>query len=93
MSGVTPQTTPHLRPGVRVKYDEVRQTHVVLYPEGVLLTNETTAAILGRCDGTRPVSRILSELAAEYDDVQLADVTELLASLETRRLIDWDKGR
>ena len=84
-----PQVTPRLRPGVRVRYDELRGTHVVLYPEGVLLANETTAAILGLCDGTRPVARIVSELTADYDGVRSAEVTNLLAHMQQRRLIDW----
>ena len=36
----------------------MRQQHVLLYPEGAVLLNDTGAAILELCDGQRSVAEI-----------------------------------
>ena len=37
-------SVPRLRNGVRLSFDHVRDTHVLLFPEGVLVPNQTAAA-------------------------------------------------
>ena len=78
---------PALRNGVRLVHDEARDQQALLYPEGVLLLNETGSAVVSRCDGTRTVPAITAELARVYDGVTAADVGELLASLVNRHLL------
>jgi PqqA peptide cyclase len=79
-----------LRPGVRLVHDPVRQCDALLYPEGVLLLNDTAAAVLRRCDGRRDADQIAADLSADYEGVSAADVRELLADLETRRVLATD---
>ncbi|MFG3054911.1 pyrroloquinoline quinone biosynthesis protein PqqE [Kitasatospora sp. NPDC048239] len=81
---------PGLRPGVRLVYDPVRERSALLYPEGVLLLNDTAAAVLRHCDGRRDGALVTAELAAEYDGVDGAQVDELLAELAGRRLLSLD---
>jgi PqqA peptide cyclase len=81
---------PGLRNGVRLIHDPVRARPALLYPEGVLLVNDTAAAVLGHCDGTRPVDAIVARLAAEYIGLRTEDVHRLLADLAARRLISLD---
>jgi pyrroloquinoline quinone biosynthesis protein E len=81
---------PGLRRGVRLTYDPVRATPVLLYPEGVLLLNETAAAVLRCCDGIRDSAAIAAALADRYDGVSGTDVADLLADLHRRRLAGWD---
>ncbi|MFI9331397.1 pyrroloquinoline quinone biosynthesis protein PqqE [Kitasatospora sp. NPDC052868] len=81
---------PGLRPGVRLVYDPVRERSALLYPEGVLLLNDTAAAVLRHCDGRRDSALVTAELAAEYDGVDAAQVDELLAELAGRRLLSLD---
>lgn len=81
---------PGLRPGVRLVYDPVRERSALLYPEGVLLLNDTAAAVLRHCDGRRDSALVTAELAAEYDGVDGAQVDELLAELAGRRLLSLD---
>jgi coenzyme PQQ biosynthesis protein PqqD len=63
---------------------------VLLFPEGILELNETAQEILTRCDG-RSLSDIARALAEEYD-VDLAtlaaDVREILADLQRRKLVE-----
>ncbi len=77
---------PRLGRGVRIVHDPVRDQAALLYPEGVLLLNETAVEVVSRCDG-RSVDQIAADLAAEFDGVTIADVTELVADLARRRLL------
>src|SRR5215469_3946322 len=86
-AGLTAAFRPALRGGVRLTYDQARNQHALLYPEGVLLLNETAGAVLSRCDGTRTAAEIAVELSQEYARVAHADVLALLAGLVTKRLI------
>ena len=81
---------PRLRRGVKTAYDETRASHVVLYPEGVLVLNDTAAAVVGLCDGRTSVEGIARRLAEEFDGVEADDVAELVARLVARRVVDVD---
>ena len=71
----------------RLDFDRVRQQHVLLYPEGAVLLNETGAAILGLCDGHRSLNEIARTLGERYQCDVLADVTDYLSQLVEKELI------
>ena len=86
---MTTETVPVLWRLARMDFDTVRQRHVLLYPEGTVLLNDTGAAILELCDGRRSVAeiaRVLQERYGTKDDVT-ADVVEYLSGLAERELI------
>lgn len=74
---------------MRLSYDDVRQAHVLLLPEGVLVPNPTAAAVLGLCDGERDVHDIAVALGARYAGVRADDVRDVLARLAERRVVEW----
>ena len=81
---------PALARGVRLQTDSKTGNRVLLFPEGVLELNETAQEILAHCDG-RTVSEIIEALTEEYDiDLEMlaADVREILADLQRRKLIE-----
>jgi pyrroloquinoline quinone biosynthesis protein D len=80
---------PRLRRGVRLTYDRVRETHVLLFPEGVLVPNPTAAAVLELCDGKSTVEQIVATLAKRYQGVRDADVTGVLDRFGERRVVEW----
>jgi pyrroloquinoline quinone biosynthesis protein D len=80
---------PKLRKGVRLTFDKTRDTHVPLFPEGVLVPNATAAAVLSLCDGESTVAEIAEELGRRYRGVRAQDVTDVLARLESRRVVEW----
>lgn len=83
--------TPALPPGVRLHWDAVRGTHVLLAPERVLMLDEVGHAILSRVDGATAVAALVAELAATYDapaEEVGPDVTEFLEGLARERLVD-----
>jgi pyrroloquinoline quinone biosynthesis protein D len=77
-----------LRRGVRLRHDRVRAATVLLHPEGVLRVNDTGAAILALCDGTRDESAIADALAESFESVVPQDVRDFLAQLAQRRLTE-----
>jgi pyrroloquinoline quinone biosynthesis protein D len=71
----------------RLDFDSVRQQRVLLYPEGVVLLNDTGGAILDLCDGQRSVADIAAVLGERYHCDVTADVLEYLSALVERELV------
>jgi pyrroloquinoline quinone biosynthesis protein D len=79
---------PRLARRVRLEWDPVREQHMLLEPEGVLVLNQTGAAILGLCDGERTVVEIVEVLRGQYDHVAGEEVRDFLSRLVARRLVE-----
>ena len=78
---------PVLARGVRHRWDSVRRQHQLLFPEGMLVLNETGAAIVELCDG-RSTEEVRDALAETYADVNVQnDLDEFLHRLFRRGLI------
>jgi pyrroloquinoline quinone biosynthesis protein D len=81
-------TRPRLVTGARLRYDEVREEHVLLIPEGVVRLNPTAAQVLGLCDGERSLDEIVGALSARYQGADVrADVVELVEAMAQRGLV------
>ena len=48
---------PRLVDGARLQYDDVRDEHLLLIPEGAVRLNATAAQVLELCDGERSARR------------------------------------
>lgn len=85
---MSPPARPALARGTRLRWDAVRQRHVLLFPEGVLALNPSAAAVLELCDGQRSVDDIVEELGRRFPGVDLgADVDELLERIGALGLV------
>jgi pyrroloquinoline quinone biosynthesis protein D len=81
-------TRPRLATGARLRYDEVREEHVLLVPEGVVRLNPTAAEVLELCDGERSLDDIVGALSARYGGADLGDdVQELVDAMAQRGLV------
>ena len=81
-------TRPRLVTGARLRYDEVREEHVLLVPEGAVHLNPTAAEVLELCDGERSLDDIVGVLSARYDGADLGgDVQELIDAMAQRGLV------
>lgn len=81
-------TRPRLVTGARLRYDEVREEHVLLIPEGAVRLNPTAAEVLELCDGERSLDAIVGELSARYDGADVRDdVQELVDAMAQRGLV------
>jgi pyrroloquinoline quinone biosynthesis protein D len=83
---------PRLAPHVRLTFDPARQRHVLLTPETVTVLNDTGAAIVELCDGTRTVAGIVTELRGRYDRVPDDEVRLFLADLLAMRRLEVSRG-
>jgi pyrroloquinoline quinone biosynthesis protein D len=81
-------TRPRLVTGARLRYDEVREEHVLLIPEGVVRLNPTAAEVLELCDGERSLDDIVGALSARYEGTDVRDdVLELVDAMAQRGLV------
>jgi pyrroloquinoline quinone biosynthesis protein D len=72
-------TRPRLVTGARLRYDEVREEHVLLIP---------AAEVLELCDGERSLDDIVGALSARYEGADVRDdVLELVDAMAQRGLV------
>jgi pyrroloquinoline quinone biosynthesis protein D len=82
MSNLSDTAKPRLAAKVRLKWDEIRQKPLLLFPEGVLVLNPTAQEILVLCDGQRTVGEIVKTLGEKFGNNTIdQDVKDLLARL------------
>jgi pyrroloquinoline quinone biosynthesis protein D len=81
-------TRPRLATGARLQYDEVREEHLLLVPEGVVRLNPTAAEVLELCDGERSLDDIVVALSERYDGADLGpDVRGLVRAMAEKGLV------
>lgn len=57
----------------RLQWEEAQQKHVILYPEGMVELNTSSAEILKLCDGTRGPDAIVEALEQKFAATGLKD--------------------
>ena len=63
----------------RLQWEEAQQKYVILYPEGMVELNQSSAEILLCCDGTRYLGQIIDELEEKFATKGLGnDITNFL---------------
>ncbi|HEY1519818.1 MAG TPA: pyrroloquinoline quinone biosynthesis peptide chaperone PqqD [Solirubrobacteraceae bacterium] len=81
-------TRPRLVTGARLRYDEVREEHLLLVPEGAVRLNPTAAQVLELCDGERSFDDIVSALSERYGGADVRDdVRELVDAMTQKGLV------
>jgi pyrroloquinoline quinone biosynthesis protein D len=80
---------PALARKARLRYEQVRQTDLLLLPERVVKLNSTGAAILRLCDGQRTVSEIVRQVESQFGQPSLEnDVVEFLRNVSAQGWIE-----
>ena len=82
---------PVLPRGVRLHFDRVRDTWVLLAPERAVTLDTVGHAILSEVDGRRSFGEITQMLAAKYDapaERIAEDSSGFLSALRNRRFLD-----
>lgn len=88
---IGPAEIPVLPRGVRIHWDRVRETWVLLAPERAVTLDAVAHAVLAEIDGKRSFGAITEGLAARYDAPaeQIAkDSAGLLGALRDRRFLE-----
>ena len=79
---------PSLVTGARLRYDEVREEHLLLVPEGAVRLNPSAAEVLELCDGEHSLEEIVGVLTARYNGSDVAaDVRGLVDAMTERGLL------
>jgi len=71
----------------RLQWEEAQQKNVILYPEGMVELNESSAEILKLCDGTRNLAQIVSDLEQKFSTSGLTN--DINAFLEIALQNGW----
>lgn len=80
---------PKLRPGFRFQWEPAQNTHVLLYPEGMVRLNDSAGAVLKEVDGQRDVAGIVAILEQQFPDAGSLseDVSDFLKDAEQQHWI------
>lgn len=63
----------------RLQWEEAQQKYVILYPEGMVELNQSSAEILKLCDGAHNLAQIVGELEQKFQTSGLSnDITAFL---------------
>ena len=73
MSTLSADSKPTLGRGFRLQWEPAQKAHVLLYPEGMVKLNGSAGEILVRCDGTRTVDEIVTDLESAFGAQGLAN--------------------
>ena len=91
MSAIADTSKPRLADKARLKWDAVREKHLLLFPEGVLVLNPTAQAVLELCDSQRTVANIVQILVERYQSDEVGPgVKEILQRLAEKNLLKLD---
>jgi pyrroloquinoline quinone biosynthesis protein D len=89
---ISPEDRPRIAKMARLRFDEKRQSWLLVYPERGLALSATAAGILELCDGERTVTQIAEALVQKYDQSSLEavtkDVTTFLQTMLERALLE-----
>lgn len=76
---LSPEAVVRITPTYRMQWEPAQNTHVLLYPEGMVKLNPSASEILKRCDGERSIRQVIDDLEAQFPGADLeADVLKFL---------------
>jgi pyrroloquinoline quinone biosynthesis protein D len=73
----------------RLQWEEAQGKYVILYPEGMVELNQSSAEILLCCDGTRNLAHVISEIEQKFATTGLTN--DITAFLEVALQNGWIK--
>lgn len=73
---------PAFAPGSKFRFDETRQSWIVLAPERLFMPDEQAVEVLKLVDGKRSLGAIADDLAARYGAPLEVVTTDVIAMLD-----------
>jgi pyrroloquinoline quinone biosynthesis protein D len=83
-------STPSVSAMYRLQWEEVQQSWVLLYPEGMVKLNGSAGEIMRRLDGVKSVQALTAELEKDFETSGLQG--DVLAFLEIAKKQGWVKS-
>ena len=72
----------------RLQWEASQNSHVLLYPEGMVKLNASAGAILACCDGERSIDEIVAALEAKFQSADLrGDIVHFIAYASLQKWI------
>jgi len=84
------QSTPALSAMYRLQWEEVQQSWVLLYPEGMVKLNGSAGEIIKRLDGKKNVVALIAELEKDFEATGLQN--DVSAFLDIAKQQGWVKA-
>ncbi|MGZ5052786.1 MAG: pyrroloquinoline quinone biosynthesis peptide chaperone PqqD [Methylobacter sp.] len=84
---INPDQTIQFSPLHRLQWEEAQQKNVILYPEGMVELNQSSAEILKLCDGSHTLEQIVGILEQKFETTGL--VNDITAFLEVALKNGW----
>lgn len=91
MNALSPEDVPSLPRGVRLRFDTVRNKHMLLAPERAFGLDAVAASVVELVDGRRTIGEICDALAERYGEKRAViegDVIAMLDDLLIKRVIE-----
>ena len=83
-------SVPRVNAGFRLQWEPVQDSHVLLYPEGMVKLNGSAGEIMKRCDGERSVQAIVADLEQAFSATGLeGDVRAFIEMACKQRWLTW----
>jgi pyrroloquinoline quinone biosynthesis protein D len=82
-------SSPSLSAMFRLQWEEVQQSWVLLYPEGMVKLNGSAGEIIKRLDGKKTITELIAELEKDFETSGLQ--SDVLAFLEIADKQGWVK--
>lgn len=87
---LTSQSVPRVNSGFRLQWEPVQDSHVLLYPEGMVKLNGSAGEIMKRCDGAKTLSQIVLDLEQAFGASGLeGDVRAFIEMAARQRWLTW----
>ena len=87
---LTAESQPRVGPGFRLQWEPAQDSHVLLYPEGMVKLNRSAGEILSRCDGRRNLAALVADLEAAFGVSGLeAEVRHFIDHAARQRWLVW----
>lgn len=81
---------PRIGSGFRLQWEDVQDSHVLLYPEGMVKLNRSAGEILARCDGVADVAAIVADLERAFAAGGMrGDVERFFELAARKRWVEW----
>ncbi|MCQ8105822.1 pyrroloquinoline quinone biosynthesis peptide chaperone PqqD [Methylomonas sp. SURF-2] len=70
---INPDLSIQFSPLHRLQWEEAQQKYVILYPEGMVELNQSSAEILKLCDGAHKPAQIVKALESKFETSGLSN--------------------
>ena len=80
---------PAIPPLFRLQWEDVQQSYVLLFPEGMIKLNRSGGEILRRCDGNATQGALIAELKSAFAQDVGDDVRAFLTLATEKGWVTW----